>query len=96
LDDQKSPESRRQLSPERPVCLMVEAENTEFDLDNTAGPSKKEPPGNVHAVMGGAIHSSQGWLTIHSSQGWLTIYPTLGLFTHFLRHSNTVLRTMSY
>nr|ACG75918.1 ojoplano variant B [Mus musculus] len=60
LDDQKSPESRRQLSPERPVCLMVEAENTEFDLDNTAGPSKKEPPGNVHAVMGGAIHSSQG------------------------------------
>ncbi|XP_028619106.1 orofacial cleft 1 candidate gene 1 protein [Grammomys surdaster] len=60
LDDQKSHVSHRQLSPERPVCLMVEAENTEFNLDNTAGPSKKEPPGNIHAVMGGAIHSSQG------------------------------------
>nr|XP_034366608.1 orofacial cleft 1 candidate gene 1 protein [Arvicanthis niloticus] len=60
LDDQKSHVSHMQLSPERPVCLMVEAENTEFNLDNAAGPSKKEPPGNIHAVMGGAIHSSQG------------------------------------
>ncbi|XP_021071650.1 orofacial cleft 1 candidate gene 1 protein [Mus pahari] len=60
LGDQKSHESRRQLSPECPVCLMMEAENTEFDLDNTAGPSKNEPPGNVHAVIGGATHSSQG------------------------------------
>ncbi|XP_031215273.1 orofacial cleft 1 candidate gene 1 protein [Mastomys coucha] len=59
LDDQKSHESHRQLSPEHPVCLMVEAENTEFDLDNTAGPSKKEPPENIHAVMDGASHSSQ-------------------------------------
>lgn len=87
FDDQKSHESRRQLSPERPVCLMVEVENTEFDLDNTAGPSKKEPPGNIDAVMNGTKHSSQGWLTTHSSQGW---------FTHFLGHSNTVLRTVSY
>nr|XP_048286288.1 uncharacterized protein LOC125397828 [Myodes glareolus] len=60
LSDQKSHESRRQLSPERPVCLMVEAENAEFDLDNTAGPSKKEAPRNTHAAMDGAIHSSQG------------------------------------
>uniref|UniRef100_M0RD45 Orofacial cleft 1 candidate 1 n=1 Tax=Rattus norvegicus TaxID=10116 RepID=M0RD45_RAT len=63
FDDQKSHESRRQLSPERPVCLMVEAENTEFDLDNTAGPSKKEPPGNIDAVMNGTKHSSQGSLS---------------------------------
>lgn len=63
LSDQKSHESRRQLSPERPVCLMVEAENAEFDLDNTAGPSKKEAPRNTHAAMDGAIHFSQGQLT---------------------------------
>ncbi|KAL1784680.1 orofacial cleft 1 candidate protein 1 protein, partial [Sigmodon hispidus] len=60
LDDQKSHESRRQLSPERPVCLMAEAENTEIDLDNTAGPSKKEAPRNSHAAVDSAIHSSQG------------------------------------
>ncbi|XP_055451071.1 uncharacterized protein LOC129667446, partial [Psammomys obesus] len=60
LDDQKSHESLRQPSPERPVCLMAEAEHTEFDLDDPAGPSKKEPPRNTHAVKGGSIHSSQG------------------------------------
>ncbi|KAH0513788.1 Orofacial cleft 1 candidate gene 1 protein [Microtus ochrogaster] len=60
LSDQKSHESRRQLSPEHPVCLMVEADNAEFDLDNTAGPSKKEAPRNTHTAMDSAIHSSQG------------------------------------
>ncbi|XP_050999191.1 uncharacterized protein LOC127186970, partial [Acomys russatus] len=59
-DDQKSHESRRQLSPEHPVCLMADAENTEFDLDNTASPSKNEPPGNTQAEMGRATLSSQG------------------------------------
>ncbi|XP_052584416.1 uncharacterized protein LOC128103813, partial [Peromyscus californicus insignis] len=60
LDDQKSHESRRQLSPKRPVCLMAEAENTEFDLDNTAGPSKKEAPRNPDAAVDSTIHSAQG------------------------------------
>uniref|UniRef100_A0A8C8U344 Orofacial cleft 1 candidate 1 n=1 Tax=Peromyscus maniculatus bairdii TaxID=230844 RepID=A0A8C8U344_PERMB len=60
LDDQKSHESRRQLSPERPVCLMAEAENTEFDLDNTAGPSKKEAPRNIDVAVDSTIHSAQG------------------------------------
>lgn len=63
LDDQKSHESRRQLSPERPVCLMAEAENTEFDLDNTAGPSKKEAPRNIDVAVDSTIHSAQGRLT---------------------------------
>ncbi|GAB1298102.1 Ojoplano variant A [Apodemus speciosus] len=60
LDDQKSHENHRQLFPEHPVCLTVEAENTESHLDKTASPSKKEPPGNINAVMGCTIHSSQG------------------------------------
>ncbi|KAL6070791.1 hypothetical protein STEG23_029337, partial [Scotinomys teguina] len=59
-NDQKSHESRRQLSPKRPVSLMAEAENREFDLDNTAGPSKKVAPRNTDAATDNAIHSSQG------------------------------------
>uniref|UniRef100_A0A8C2QLJ6 Orofacial cleft 1 candidate 1 n=1 Tax=Cricetulus griseus TaxID=10029 RepID=A0A8C2QLJ6_CRIGR len=60
LDDQKSHESRRQLSPDRPVCLMAKAENAEFNLDNTAGPSKQEAQRSTHAAMDRATHSSQG------------------------------------
>ncbi|XP_051050346.1 uncharacterized protein LOC127229305, partial [Phodopus roborovskii] len=69
LDDQKSHESRRQLSPEHPVCLMAEAENTEFDLDNTAGPSKREAPGNIHAAMDSSISSSQGNISNKTDPG---------------------------